>query len=265
MKYTVAHIDFSGCSEVERDIQIQALADLGFEAFDGDDAYIQSELWEELEKVQEFERFKEFEEKYGIRIVGVEECPDENWNATWEEEHPMIELAEGVRIMPHCAFGAGYHETTSMMIDALLHHEPAETVLDMGCGTGVLAIYAARRGAKNVLAVDIDDKSTDNALENAALNEVHIDVLTQGVVPTVPTAEVPYAGRYDLILANIHRNILLSQMADYAATLNPGGELWMSGFYESDIPTLVDAAKAHGLTHLATHANGDWRMVQMKK
>lgn len=250
MLYTVVHIDMSTQPDYQRELVYQALADIGFEAFDGDDAYIQTSLLDEALLSRTL-----------LLPYRMEQCPDENWNATWEAEHEVEELPMGIRITPHCAFGAGHHETTRMMVDTIIErigNKSTENmrVLDMGTGTGVLGIYAARLGAAHVLCVDIDDKSTDNALENAAQNNVHIEVLTQGTVPD---------GEYDLILANIHRNILLQQMPDYARTLSKGGELYLSGFYEQDVEPLCQQARQLGLHHLLTKSNGEWRMMVMEK
>lgn len=256
MQYTVAHIHYNSQKPYQRELVQQALADIGFEAFDGDDAYIQTSLLDEQQVAETLE---------GTDYT-LETCPDENWNATWEAEHEPEELPLGVTIIPHCAFGAGHHETTSMMISALIRSEKkASTVLDMGTGTGVLGIFAAKMGAENVLAVDIDDKATANALENAERNGVRLDVLTQSTVPTTPTPEIPYAGHYDLILANIHRNILLAQMEDYASTLNDNGQLWLSGFYEEDIPALLDGAAQYGLHLLGSDSCGDWQMLRLAR
>ena len=143
-----------------------------------------------------------------------------------------------------------------MMIEALQSTDlQGKRVLDHGTGTGVLAIFAKRLGAQEVVAVDIDEKSVVNAQENALLNGVSIDVQLGSTVPE---------GRYDLILANIHRNILLDNMARYAACLAPKGQLWLSGFYETDCPTLQHSAEAHGLGLIASHAKGEWRMLQLE-
>lgn len=249
MQYTVAHICFDSVGDVERDLTLQTLADIGFEAFDGDDAYIQSALLD-----------RELLSRTLLLPYRLEDCPDEDWNATWEAEHPAIDLPLGIRIVPHCAFGAGHHETTSMIIGELIRRYPdgsiPDRILDMGCGTGVLGIMAAQLGAKEVLCVDIDDHSTTNTLENAALNGLHVNVLTQGTVPD---------GTFDLILANIHRNILLAQMADYARCLTTDGEVWLSGFYEADIASLQEAASLVGLKTIATHHNGEWRLMILRK
>ena len=253
MKYNVLHIKTDFAEEWQADVFNQQICELGVDTIDADDYYIPSEIW--ADKAGEIEALCAGTE--GITLVGSDACPDENWNAVWESEHPMQDLPLGVKIIPHCAFGAGHHETTSMIINTLLLSDlSGKTVLDHGTGTGVLAIFAKRLGAKQVIAVDIDDKSVENAKENAALNGVEIDVRLGDSVPEE---------RYDLILANIHRNILLANMESYAANMRAGGELWLSGFYADDCPVLQEAAENHGLTLTAILSNGEWRMMQLKK
>ena len=252
MRYHCLHIQTDFGQEWQKDIFDQTLCELGVDTIDGETYYLPSDIW--AEKADEIEGFCRSTE--GAKLLEVKECPDENWNATWEAEHPMQELPLGVRIIPHCAFGAGHHETTSMMIEALQSSDlQGKRVLDHGTGTGVLAIFAKRLGAQEVVAVDIDEKSVVNAQENALLNGVTIDVQLGSTVPE---------GRYDLILANIHRNILLDNMARYAACLAPKGQLWLSGFYETDCPTLQRSAEAQGLRLIASHAKGEWRMLQLE-
>ena len=171
----------------------------------------------------------------------------------------------GVKIIPHCAFGAGHHETTSLLINTLLSTDlTGKNVLDHGTGTGVLAIFAKKQGAQQVFAVDIDDKSVENAKENAALNNVEIDIRL-GDLNSLPFREGLGLGFFHLILANIHRNVLLDHMPSYATSLKKGGELWLSGFYASDCPTLISSAESHSLHHLATLSNGEWHMLRFQK
>ena len=257
MQYHVIHIENHIAQEWQRDIFDQQICELGVDTIDCNDYYIQSELWESNHAAIE----ALCTGTDGITLLGVEACPDENWNATWEAEHPMQELPLGIRIIPHCAFGAGHHETTSMMIESLIDFlSPISncnyTVLDHGTGTGVLAIFAKRLGAEKVVAVDIDEKSVVNAKENAALNEAEIEVLPGDSVPE---------GHFDLILANIHRNILLANMRDYAAHLRPNGELWISGFYEEDCAVLQAAAEQEGLRLTDVLARHEWRMMRYRK
>ena len=261
MRYHVLHIETRFAEEWQRDLFDQQLCDLGVDTIDGDAYYIPTEVWE-----KQISNFKsQISNTEGAVLLSVEACPDENWNAAWEADHPMQELPLGIRIVPHCAFGAGHHETTSMMIDALINHKSPITnhqsfrVLDHGTGTGVLAIFAKRLGADYVLAIDIDEKSVINARENAALNGVDIDVRLGGSPSSF------HLSPFNLILANIHRNILIANMPAYATCLAAGGQLWLSGFYTADAPTLVAAGEQHGLQLLDTRSVNDWCMLRLIK
>ena len=250
MHYHCLHIKTDFAEEWQREVFDQQLCDLGVETIDGNDYYIQSEVLKENRSA-----ITNFLSSFSFHF-SIDECLDKNWNAVWESEHPIQELPLGIRIIPHCAFGAGHHETTSMMINALLSSDlSGKNVLDHGTGTGVLAIFAKRLGAKQVVAIDIDDKSVENAKENAALNYVEIEVKL-GTKPE---------GFFDLILANIHRNILIENMPAYAKSLVAGGEIWLSGFYENDCPVLQAAAEAEGLTITDVLANGEWRLMKCRK
>lgn len=269
MKYHVLHINTNFADEWQKEVFDQAICDLGVDTIDEADYYIPSELWEQNQDVIR----AQIADTSGTTLLSANEVPDQNWNAAWEAEHPAQELPLGVKIIPHCAFGAGHHETTAMMIEALINFKSQISnfkfnVLDNGCGTGVLGIFAKKLGAAHVLAVDIDDKSVQNTLENAALNGVKLDV-RQGSVSEQGERSVLYQteGRsaFDLILANIHRNILLAQMSTYARILKEGGEVWMSGFYETDCATLQQAAEENGLHLIEVRANGEWRMMRCRK
>ena len=258
MQYSVVHLTYSFSETWQQDLFEQAMCDMGFEVFDGANAYIQTAILEgSQDMIQSLIANTE-----GVALVNIEQCEDINWNATWEAEHEIVELPLGVRITPHCAFGAGHHETTSMMIEALIEaqengwFQQDRSILDMGCGTGVLGIMAKKCGATNVVAVDIDDKSVANSLENAAANGVKMDVRLGSTPPD---------GNYDLILANIHRNILIEQMPAYAQILTSNGEVWLSGFYENDIVHLIEKAESVGLQYVITKKRGEWRWIKLKK
>ena len=258
MQYSVVHLAYSFSEEWQQDLLEQDLCDIGFEVFDGEDAYIQTAVLEENQEALQ----ALIADTEGVEMLGIEPCEDINWNATWEAEHEIEELPLGVRITPHCAFGAGHHETTSMMIEGLLEAQEQRYfaqerhVLDMGCGTGVLGIMAKKCGATNVVAVDIDDKSVANSIENAEANNVVLDVRLGSTPPD---------GAFDLILANIHRNILVEQMPAYAKVLNASGEVWLSGFYAEDIAHLEKAAEAVGLQHTETRHTNEWQWIRLKK
>ena len=278
MLYSVAHFQTSFAEQWQADIFAQSLCDIGFDTIDGSDAYIPTAHLD-IPALQAVVAQTE-----GVSLLSVEECPDENWNAVWESEHAAEQLPMDVVIIPHCAFGAGHHETTGMMIDALMERDLSGCrVLDNGCGTGVLGIFAAKRGAASVLAIDIDDKSVENTLENAARNSVTIHAL-QGTLETLADdfgrrhltgdAGVSLAVNgqivnykivngqmvksFDLILANIHRNILLSQLPLYAQLSK---EVWLSGFYEDDAPTLIAAAENVGFHITNKHTRNNWCML----
>ena len=253
MHYHCLHIKTDFAEEWQKDLFDQELCDLGVDTIDGEDYYIPTSLWEQNGKAIKTQLSSSH---FSFSVASVE---DRNWNAVWEAEHPIQELPLGVKIIPHCAFGAGHHETTSMMIHCLLEADISDkNVLDHVTGTGVLAIFAKRLGAAHVIAVDIDDKSVENAKENAALNGEQIEVKH--------TTEFHCQdASFHLILANIHRNILLDHLPVYAASLEEGGELWMSGFYETDCPALEKEAKKNGLQVIEVRENGEWRLMKCRK
>lgn len=229
--------------------------------------------------------------------VRYEELPFEakNWNATWEAqwtepytiatpEHSLHIVPDGylterlpeadsrIVLSPHCSFGLGDHPTTAMILKQLIgrrHALARQHVLDMGCGTGVLALYALQCGATHAMAIDIDPWSTEATTQNAMLNGLspRLDIRLGSIEQT----EGCVAGEFDLILANIHRNILMEHLPRYATLLSQGGTLFLSGFYTTDAPTLIAEAEALGLTHIATHsqegweADGTWACVELQK
>ncbi|MBR4229775.1 MAG: 50S ribosomal protein L11 methyltransferase [Bacteroidales bacterium] len=208
----------------------------------------------------------------------VAEMEDRDWNAEWEKDHKavLVEYEGGslwVRapfhphrtdvgyelvIEPKMSFGTAHHPTTYMMLAYVAEMPMAgKRVLDMGCGTAVLAILAKMRGASRVAGIDVDEWAYRNAVENAATNGVDID-LRLGDATSID-------GTYDVIIANINRNILLADMERYAAALNPGGSLLLSGFYEADEGVLTAKADTLGMV-LRNKKNRDgWAAIQLVK
>jgi len=208
----------------------------------------------------------------------VEEMEDRNWNEEWEKGHqavlveynggsvwvraPFHPRREDVNyeliIEPKMSFGTAHHPTTYMMLSYVAELDmQGKRVLDMGCGTAVLGILAKMRGASYVEGVDIDEWAFNNARENAATNSVEI-TLKLGDATTLQ-------GHFDIIIANINRNILLADMERYAAVLNAGGTLLLSGFYEADEAALVSRAKELGMS-LKNKKNRDgWSALQLAK
>ena len=158
------------------------------------------------------------------------------------------------------SFGTGHHATTQLMVEALLNSEvKGKRILDMGSGTGVLAIVAAKLDAESVLAVEIDDMAEESVRENIELNNVG-----EKIVSVCGDAAAIEGEKFDIVLANINRNVLLADMKAYAKTLSEGGELIMSGFLEEDIPLLVKKAKSLKLKLIERLSHNEWRAIRVK-
>lgn len=280
MKYLEFTFQTTPCTEVVNDVLSAVLAEAGFESFveqtDGINAYIQKALYNES-------ALKEALAEFPLPDVNIEynytEAEDRNWNEEWEKNffqpividnrcvihstfHKDVPQAEyDIVINPQMAFGTGHHETTSLIIGELLDSDLQEkSLLDMGCGTSILAILARMRGATPCTAIDIDEWCVRNSLENIELNRVdNIDVF-QG-----DASSLKDKGPFDIIIANINRNILLNDMKHYVSRMNQGGSLLMSGFYANDIPAIQAEAENNGL-HLIHHREkNQWAVVLFRK
>jgi len=271
MEYKKITIVISPFQEWLRDIITSQLADIGFDSFvdtkTGVEAYIPSPQYDkgELNAVLD-----EFSEDFSFDVKS-ELIEDRNWNEEWEKnyfkplvvadrcvirapfhkEYPHMEYE--IVIEPNMAFGTGNHETTTMMLEYILKQDlQNKTVLDMGCGTGILGILCSMKGAKSVTAIDIDQWSFDGTLGNTRLNKVfNIDV-------KLGDSELLGNEHYDLILANIQRNVLLNDMPKYNAVLNADGTLIMSGFYSEDIPAIKEKAESLGLKDTGHKVRNNW-------
>ena len=269
-------LNISGVSAEQAEILTAELAEFPFESFETDrdtlKAYVPQEKLADCKTDVDALLVR-----YGVegRYISIEA---QNWNALWEQNFPATDVEGRLRIrapfhepapageteivvMPKMSFGTGQHATTWLMARAVLDLGVAGRCgLDMGSGTGVLAIVAAKCGAAHVDAVDIDDWADANCRENVAANGV--ETLVEPMLGDVARI----AGRrYDFILANINRNILLRDMPAYAAALLPGGDLLMSGFLEDDVPAVVAAAEAQGLRFVAAASRDGWMMVRVQK
>lgn len=218
----------------------------------------------------------------GVEISYTQaEAEDKDWNEEWEKNyfqpiiigdarHPRCVIAAtfhkdvpdadyNVRINPQMSFGTGHHQTTAQMISRLLDDDLTSLeVLDMGCGTSILAILARMRGARHCVAVDYDEWCVKNSLENIALN--HLDGID--VVHGDASALQPYPQTFDLIIANINRNILLADLAAYTAALKPGGMIYMSGFYREDVEKLRSHAETLGLRFVDERHLDNWACIK---
>jgi ribosomal protein L11 methyltransferase len=258
------------------DILIAELGEAGFESFveqdDGVLAYIQKAFWsKELLNSIQILSSPLFEIRHHFR-----EIEQQNWNASWEQHfeaiqindecmvrapfHPVPKVRYDIVIMPKMSFGTGHHETTHMMLQHILNHDfQQKTVLDMGSGTGVLAILAEMRGAIEVHAVDNDHWCYLNALENVERN--HCRNIS------VHENDVRFLGerQFDIILANINRNILLADIPMYAKALKKNGMLFVSGFYETDLAQITAKCSEAGLGYQEKLERNDWVSVKYLK
>lgn len=224
--------------------------------------------------------------QYGIAGARYVQIEAQNWNALWESNFNKVFIDDravirapfhepeprfgdmDIVITPRMAFGTGHHATTALMVEALLDTDcRGLRVLDMGSGTGVLAIVALKRGAVRADAVDIDDTACDSCRENFATNFPQWSESESADKFEVLSGDVRcVAGRhYDLIVANINRNILLRDMEAYAAMLAGGGRLFVSGFLEQDIPAIVECARSHGFAAGRVRTREGWVAIEFAK
>ncbi|KJS07187.1 MAG: ribosomal protein L11 methyltransferase [Flavobacteriales bacterium BRH_c54] len=259
-----------------REILIAELAEIGFESFvdteDGFEAYIQEANFDEsnIEQISLLSN-EEFEIEYTINKIA-----QQNWNEQWEKSFDPIFVDEkcmirapfhekptdnviDIIIEPKMSFGTGHHETTHLIVSRLLNLDLTDkTVLDMGCGTGILAILAKKRNCGKVLAIDNDEWAYTNSVENCERNNVDIEVVL-GDVNQIKS------NKFDVIIANINRNILLRDMHFYANALNINGLLLLSGFFSIDKEVLTEEANKLGLTLTFENTKNEWTMLEFVK
>lgn len=282
MKYYVANFDIECAEELlqpARELLSAAACEAGFEAFEDTDngiaGYVQRPLYDkEALDAAIVDYMPE-----GTQVTyNIEEVPDQDWNQGWEDQgfepigvsdhlviydakHTDMSMFAGddgvmrIFIEARNAFGTGTHQTTRMILRRLLGMDlTGKSVLDCGCGTGILGIVASRLGANRVLGYDIDEWSSENAKHNAALNGVNnLDVLLGDASVLDGVKE-----EFDVVIANINRNILLNDMTAFRSHLKTGGRLILSGFYETDVPMLEQAAQSNGLTIIDVVTDGEW-------
>lgn len=285
MKYKVAHFKVTGpdaLRQTARDLISCVAGEVGFEAFeettDGLKGYAQTELFDQGALDYSLSTLL----LEGVSITySLEDMEDKDWNEQWEESgfdpiniNGQIIVYDARREQPTApqgatligikaiqAFGTGTHNTTQMVIESLLQlGAEGKRVLDCGCGTGILGITASRLGADPVLGYDIDEWSADNAQHNAALNGVeNMDVLL-GDASVLDNVE----DRFDIVIANINRNILIADMPAFRAHMKDGARLILSGFYEADVPMIEAAAKEHGLSLCDVVVDEEWACALFK-
>lgn len=266
------------CTEHFREILIAELSEIGFDAFleteTGIDAYIQEDL---LDK----ENFNAIIEKYQEPAsLSLTEGKMEkvNWNEEWEKHYdpitvenqvyvrasfhaPRSEFPHEILINPKMSFGTGHHATTYLMISHLLEADVnGKKVIDIGSGTGILAIMAHKLGASMVEAFDIDEWCVENGNENFSLNDISFIKMGLGTI-----REINPEGPYDIVLANINKNVLLDEMEIYANLLTQKGKLFLSGFYEQDVEDISYKAKQHHLRLENKKVRDNWTALTFEK
>ena len=280
MDYIAVHITIEPFSEEWSEIVVAEIADLGYDSFDVQEpvlnAYIPRDNFSEPDLRTVLSGFASapFALSHTVELIR-----EQNWNAVWESDFDPVTIGGEVTlkapyhkdlpktrynivINPQMSFGSGHHQTTCMMVETLLELRDrrmlrGKSLLDMGCGTGVLAIVASKLGAAvPVHAIDIDPTCVRSSCDNARRNRV-----AHKIVIKCGDASLIQAGRYDIVLANINRNILLNDMSTYVRSLRPGGMLAISGFYLEDIPMLEAEAVRLGMEKRSVREKEGWAAV----
>ena len=278
MKYFEVTFTAQPCNETITDVLSALAGEIGFESFveceNGVQAYIQQSLFDQKALDNMLAEFP----LEGVTLTySISEPEDKDWNEEWEKNffqpivienrcvihstfHTDVPKAEyDIVINPQMAFGTGHHETTSSIIGELLDADlKGKSVLDMGCGTSILAILASMRSANPVTAIDIDDWCVNNSRDNIqlnGLNNINVELgdarLLEGRAP------------FDVIIANINRNILLADMPAYAACMKEGSEIYMSGFYVEDIPAIREKGESLGMEFIHFRQKNNWAAVKL--
>jgi len=278
MQYIKLELHFSSNDVWFRDVLSAHLGDIGFESFmetdSGLDAFIPEKDFN-LSKLQSL-----VDEQLGDAQISwsKEVIEDKNWNEEWEKNYfqPLLIGEECVIrapfhkeypkakyeiiIEPNMAFGTGNHETTSMMVEAILDEDlKGKAVLDMGCGTGILGILASMKGAEKITAIDISEWAVSGTEENAALNNVNNISVKLGDASLIGNETC------DFIFANIHKNVLVEDMEIYSNNLKTGGKILLSGFYLEDLKDIEEEAKKCGLRYKSHQVRRNWVVTIMQK
>lgn len=278
--YTKIEFKVTPNEEVATDVLAALLAEVGFESFvpneEGLEAYVPHNLYDESNITAVVENFPL--EGYTI-TYNSEFIEGEDWNAEWEKNYfqPIVLGEEcvihstfhtdvpkaryDILIDPKMAFGTGYHQTTCHMLRAILASDMnGKSVLDMGCGTALLAILARKHGATDVVAIDIDEFAYENAKENVVLNNTPDIEVRLGGAEAIKEDDC-----FDYVIANINRNILLADMVNYVRCMHPGSQIFISGFYTEDMEVLKEEAARHGLRYIGYAEDNRWAMMKFEK
>lgn len=280
-EYIEVSVKITPFSEENAEIVTAEISELPFESFSSEDPFLKCYIQKDLYDAQALKVVLGGVEGYGFELDHTATLiPATNWNAVWESQFSPIvvdntctikaSFHEGLKrtrfnitIDPKMAFGTGHHQTTYMMCRALIQNEDSvhgKIVMDMGCGTAILAILAAKMKAAKVYGVDIDAVAAISAYDNARLNRVGTRIETY-----CGDASLLQRNSYDVLLANINRNILLQDIPTYSVCIRKGGLLFVSGFYLEDMPMIVGTAMNAGLEYESHDTIDNWCCIKFKK
>lgn len=276
MNYTQISFKLSPDTQENREILVAMLSDFAFESFDESEDQVMGYIPGETVNMVEIEDTATLL-PFSVQ-VGKEVIPDKNWNEVWEKNyfkpllignrclvrapfHTEFEPAEfELVIEPKMAFGTGNHETTTLVAEQILNMDMnGKTVLDMGCGTGILGMLASLKGAKKVTAIDIDTWSFESTVENARLNQI------QNLEAKLGDASLLGNEKYEIIFANIHKNVIINDLPLYEKVLLPRGKIYLSGFYTHDMPDIKLKAELLGLTETGFQEKNNWVVYAFEK
>jgi len=266
------------CDSEYAEILMAEIAEAGFDTFmeneKGFEAYAEQNKYDK-------QKLREVKDKYGQFTPVVfyqDKIEKKNWNEEWEKNYepiivddkcliragfhvPEKQYPYEIIITPKMSFGTGHHQTTYLMVKNQMEIDHKnKMVMDAGCGTAILSVMASKLGAMKVDAFDIDEWSVINGQENVDVNKCSNITIRQGKI-----SDLTFDDNFDIILANINKNILLVEMAQYAAYLNPGGLLLLSGFYEKDIPDLMEEAQRYSFEYVRSDERENWAALLLKK
>jgi ribosomal protein L11 methyltransferase len=277
--YYSVRVGANPCNSDITDLVAAFLADAGFESFEPDATGVTAYIMENMGDAEALAReaLADFPMETELSFES-QFIKGEDWNSEWEKNYfqPILiddecvihssfhtdvpKARYDIVIDPKMAFGTGHHDTTSQMVQHILHEDEAgKSVIDMGTGTGILAILAAMRGATDVVGIEIDAPAYENAVENARLNSVDVKMIHGDASALAGLQPADY------LFANINRNIILGDIDRYAKALKQCGVMLLSGFYEEDVPMILEAAAKHGLSEAKRLVSNRWTALKLIK
>ena len=263
-------------SDIQHDMLVSMLAEIGFDSFMDDSMGLKAYCSAKNRNDEAVESLLDDQAFFDIHLLKVEEMPDKDWNELWEASYQPVVVNERCRVRapfhepdpnfefdlviePKMSFGTANHETTSQIISLMLETDfQGKTVLDMGSGTAVLAILAKKLGAARTVAIDNDEWAYRNAFTNCELNGI-------GDIEIVLGDALAISGKFDVVLANINRNILLRDMHCYVAAMNPEAHIFFSGFYTEDLGSIKAEAERLGLRYCRHLSRNNWVAAEFCK